>query len=111
MKVDVEKHGSVTVLVPRDALSTTCVPDLERVLDEQSRGGARRMVLDMTHVAYVDSAGIELLLRVADDRRPAANRPRLAGLTATTREAFDLTDTLRRLYVFDTVEAAVRSYL
>lgn len=111
MKIDLEKHGSVSVLAPRDALTESTLVDVKRLLDEESRKGGVRLVLDLTHVSYLDSAGIELLLSVAGDAAAGALRPRLAGLSETVRETLYLTDTLRRFYVFDAVEAAVRSYL
>lgn len=110
MKIDLEKHGSVTVLVPRDALTAATLEAAERALQDELRSGSRRLVLDMTHVAFVDSAGIELLLKSAGDSASAV-RPRVAGLTQAVREALYLTDTLKRFFVFESVEAAVRSYL
>lgn len=110
MKVDVHQHGSVCVLVPRGAITETEIEDLQRTLTPESKKSGARMVLDMSHVPYLDSAGIEYLLKVA--AAPGAGlRPRVAGLTDTVRETLDLTDTLKRLYRFDTVESAVRSYM
>lgn len=111
MKVDLEKHGSVCVVVPRDALSAQTLPEVQKVLDDELSAGGKRLVVDLTHVSYVDSGGIELLLRVAGDRGASAVRPRLACLSPMVREALYLTDTIKRFIVFESVESAVRSYL
>jgi hypothetical protein len=65
----------------------------------------------MNDVPFIDSAGIEFLLHYAGDPAAGALRPRVVELSETAREALYLTDTLKRFFVFDTVEAAVRSYV
>ncbi len=111
MKVDVAQHGSVAVIVPRGAITESEVEALQRTLGTDDARGGGRQVLDMSHVPWVDSAGIEFLLQFAASAPSAGLRPRLAALTDTVREAFDLTETLKRFYRFDTVESAVRSYM
>lgn len=111
MKVDVERQGSVTVIVPRDALTEASTEAVERTVSEEARSGGVRLVLDLTHVPFVDSAGIECLLKLARSGSSSALRPRVASLSETVREALYLTGTLKQLSVFDSVESAVRSYL
>jgi anti-anti-sigma factor len=110
VKVDTHLHGSVSVLVPHGPLAgdelDTFRPELEAAINQKSG----RVVLDMSRVAYLDSAGIETLLDLCTGRQPTAARPRLAQLGETSREALDLTNVLPRLMVFDTVENAIRSY-
>lgn len=65
----------------------------------------------MTHVPFVDSAGVEFLLAFAGDEAAGALRPRVVGLSDTVREVLYLTEALKRFFVFDSVEAAVRSYV
>lgn len=111
MKVDVQQHGSVCVIVPRGAITEAETENLRRILTPEADKHGARLVLDLTHVPYLDSAGIEYLLEFAASAPSAAMRPRMASLTDTVREALNLTDTLQRFYRFDTVESAVRSYL
>ena len=110
MNVEIEQQGSVTVVVPHDALTETTVSDLRDRLERQAGPAQTRLVLDLARVSFVDSAGIEFLLAFAGGAAGAL-RPRVAGLSKTVREALYLTDTLKRLFVFDSVEAAVRSYV
>lgn len=108
MRVDVLPHGIVNVLVPRGALTREELPEVKRVLEESLAPRERRVVLDLEHVPYLDSAGIELLLARCGPLA-APPRPRLCRLNETCREALDLTESLPQLEVFDTVESAVRS--
>ncbi|MBK9121192.1 MAG: STAS domain-containing protein [Phycisphaerales bacterium] len=108
MKVQVEPHGSVAVLVPHGALTGDETLDLRRAVETHGCQ-ARRMVIDMADVPFLDSSGIELLLDLGHANHAAPLRPKLAALSESCREALDLTDVLNRLEVFDTVENALRS--
>lgn len=108
MKVQVEPHGSVAVLVPHGPLTGDEIHDLRRAV-ETAGGQARRLVIDMVDVPFLDSGAIELLLELCHANNAAPLRPKLAALSETCREALDLTDSLTRLEVFDTVENALRS--
>ncbi|MBU0641575.1 MAG: STAS domain-containing protein [Planctomycetes bacterium] len=111
MKVEIQRHGSVNVIAPRDALTESTTAELRQELQSELGQPGVRMVLNMAHVPYVDSAGIEYLLGLAGDASAGSLRPRLADLTDTVREALFLTSTLKRFYVFESVEDAVRSYV
>lgn len=110
MKVDLEKHGSVTVVIPHDAITDATLGAMTEAMDQAVRqGSAGRMVLDLAQVPFVDSAGIEFLLKFAGSG--AGMQPRVACIGDIVREALELTSVHRRFSVFDSVEAAVRSYL
>jgi anti-sigma B factor antagonist len=110
MKIDTQAHGSVAVLVPHGPLAGAAVEDFRQTLGRAIDQKSGRVVLDLSEVPYLDSAGIEALLELCAGQPIAAARPRLAQLSGTSREALDLTEVLPRLTVFDTVDSAIRSY-
>jgi len=110
VKVDVQSHGSVSVLVPHGPLVGDDLHEFREELQPAIDLKSGRVVLDMSDVPYLDSGGIEALAELCAGQRAASARPRLAQVSDTAREALDLTGTLERLTVFDTVENAIRSY-
>jgi anti-anti-sigma factor len=110
MRVDLQLHGSVSVIVPHGALVGDDLEEFAQQLEAAIDQKSGRVVLDMSDVPYLDSAGIAALAELCAGRQAASAGPRLAQLSETTREALDLTDVLERLTVFDTVESAIRSY-
>lgn len=110
MKLDVQTHGLVTVIVPHGPLISEEVQDFRQAVEPTAALKTGRLVVDMRDVPYLDSAGIETLLELFGRSRVSAARPKLARLSETCREALNLTDVLVRLDVFDTVENAIRSY-
>ncbi|MCH8806450.1 MAG: STAS domain-containing protein [Planctomycetes bacterium] len=111
MRIDVQQHGSVRVVVPPDALTESLVQEVQAVLSADGGQIGVRLVVDMSQVAYVDSAGIAFLLELAGQTAAGASRPRLAALNETVTEALYLTETRARFQVFDSVEDAVHSYV
>jgi stage II sporulation protein AA (anti-sigma F factor antagonist) len=109
VKIESQGHNSVTVVVPHGPLIGEESLDLQRAVDTAFTSGARRVVLDLADVPYLDSGGIELLLEIGNVTRAPQQRPTLAAVTETCMEALELTDVLPRLEVFDTVENALRS--
>lgn len=62
MKVEIQRHGAVTVVVPQDALTEATTESLQATLAREGLLNSVRLVLDLGQTPYVDSAGIEFLL-------------------------------------------------
>lgn len=110
MKIDVQIHGTVAVLVPHGPLTTEQVDEFLGKLKMTAEQRQGRVVVDCRDVAYLDSRGIEALLNSCGERRAVLDRPKLTNLGDTCREALDLTNVLGRLDTFDSVENALRSF-
>jgi anti-anti-sigma factor len=63
--VDVRWHDAIVTVRPRGDLDPMTVPALRAALDRVE--GARRVVLDLSRVSFIDSAGVHLLVGL-DDR-------------------------------------------
>lgn len=109
MKVHSQPHGNITVLTAHGPLLAEESIDLRRSIETAMAAGAKRVVVDLADVPYLDSGGIELLLESCDVTHSPYQRPVLAALSETCLEALELTNCLPRLEVFDTVENAMRS--
>jgi anti-anti-sigma factor len=109
MKVSEQVHGNVTILCPHGPLVGEELQDLRRAVETAGASQARRVILDMADVPYLDSGGIEYLLETCNLGVSSFRRPKLAALSETCLEVLELTDVLPRLEVYDTVENALRS--
>ena len=111
MKIDRLKMGSVGIVAPHGAITQAETDELTTVIETTRQPAAGRVVLDMSDVPYADSKALEALLDFADRQRSAGQAAKMAGLTDTCREVFDLTELLGEFELFDSVDSAVRSFL
>ncbi len=111
MNVEVRAVGTVAVCVPQDALADEVSENFSRVLRECLAGPNPRVVVGMKEVGYMDSAAMEDLVNVADDLGKRGVQLKLADVTPTCREILELTGLSGRFEFFESVDAAVRSYL
>ena len=111
MDIVEQKQGAVTVVKPSGALIGEDADRLKQNLSEAARANLGRVIVDASGMAFVDSRGIEVLLDVSDELAGGGRALKLAGVTATVREALDLTGAAEAMEFYDDVNGAVRSFL
>lgn len=106
-----QRHGAVLVVKPDGPL----IQDDARALGESTAGRGREMLgriaVDLSASPYIDSAGLEALLDIADKLNACGQTLRLAGVSATIREVLDLTGLTNRFEFYEDTNLAVRSFL
>ncbi|MDX2206176.1 MAG: STAS domain-containing protein [Gemmatimonadales bacterium] len=65
--------------------------DLKQVVQDALDGGARKLLLDFTPTAYIDSSGLGALVSINKKVREVGGSLRLAGLNEDLRSLFELT--------------------
>ncbi len=70
--------------------------DLKQLVQDALEAGQRKVLLDFTPTAYIDSSGLGALVSINKKVREAGGTLRLAGLNEDLRSLFELTklDTL-----------------
>ena len=111
MEITQTRQGAVTVLKPTGPLVAS---DAEQFLREAREAATRslgRLVIDVSAVPYVDSAGLESLLDVTRSISEGGRSLRLCAAGETLREVLDVTGLSERFEQYEDVHAAVRSFL
>jgi anti-anti-sigma factor len=111
MHIDVKRIGTVDVLTPRGAMVDEDAEEFVGTLQVRLKASNPRFVLDLHEVPYFDSRGLEGLVDAAYDLQQRGSRLRLAAVTATCREVFELTGQAGMMEFFDEPQDAVRSFL
>jgi anti-sigma B factor antagonist len=73
-------------------------------------GGQKKVVLDMSNVTYIDSAGLGILVAAYVSAKTQGASIRLCALGHKFREVLQITKLLTIFEVFDTPAAAVESF-
>ena len=82
--------GSVQVLHLRGQLDSLTGPLLGTALEQAERGPAQRIVIDLSGISFIASAGIGSLMAMHQRLRQARRSLHLAGATANVREVLAL---------------------
>lgn len=83
---------------------------LRNKIKELLSQGNKRLVLDLGGVSYVDSAGLGTLVAGYTSARNEGGEIRLANVTKRLGELLSITKLLTVFSVYDSVEAAVKSF-
>jgi anti-sigma B factor antagonist len=111
MTIQERRVGAVTILALHGRLVLDDGDALlrERVDDLVSRGFVR-LIIDLSELDYVDSAGIGVLIAKYLSVRRKGGDLRLLRLSTRTHHALEITHLLTVFQTFESEEAAVRSF-
>ncbi len=70
--------------------------------------GVRKLVLDLTHVDFVDSAGLGIIMRIYGEMSDRGGQFRISGPHEQVRRLFDITRTSAILAVDDDLVTSVK---
>lgn len=89
MDISEDMQGSALVLTLTGRLDSNTAPELERVLPARMESG-EAVVVDLSQVSYVSSAGLRVLLKGAKIARSSGHGLALSGMAPSVREVFDI---------------------
>lgn len=111
MEIATRTQNDVTLVAVVGSLDSNSSPQAQQALDGIVASGARKLVIDLSAVDYISSAGLRVLLGTA--KRLGATGDgrgglRLFGLNETVREVFDISGFSTILAVFATQADAIK---
>ena len=71
--------------------------EMEGLVNSLIADGARKLVLDLTHVEFVDSAGLGVIMLISGEIDQKGGQLRIAGASEQAQRLFDITHTGRIL--------------
>ncbi|WP_308103320.1 STAS domain-containing protein [Actinocorallia sp. API 0066] len=101
-----EVEGAVVVR-PRGEVDMSTAPGLREELDRLISGGARRVVVDLAEVTFLDSTGLAVFVGVWQRLRNEGGSFALAAAPAHVASPMRLTGLDRSLNLRETVEDAL----
>lgn len=110
MDINQEVVNGVLVIAPQGNVDAMTAPDLERTGENLVTQGFKTMVLDMSGVRFVSSAGIRAVQALHRATVAAGGDMRLAALRPATREVFETVGFTSQNKLYTTVEDAVGSF-
>ncbi|MFJ8083165.1 STAS domain-containing protein [Streptomyces sp. NPDC096205] len=106
VRVELPREDAVLLTVEGDLDSATAVA-LQRHLTEQLRLGRRHFLLDIAGVPFMDSSGMNIILRVYKEVRDCAGGVYVISPTPAVRRILDLTGVSLTVPMLDSVDEAL----
>lgn len=107
MKLAIEKIENALVVSPAGQVNSANAGGLETDLLAQVEKGEHKIVLDLSQLDYISSAGLRVILLLAKRLKQHAGGLVLCDIQPQVREVFDISGFLAILTVTDTREAAL----
>ncbi len=104
------QNRGVSLLRVSGYVDTTTSPDLERRLQALLREKRYHVVVDLTRVEYISSAGWGIFISEIREIREQGGDLKLAGMIPDVREVFDLLEFENILQSYPDAELAVASF-
>jgi anti-anti-sigma factor len=90
MQISEDRVGEALVLAPVGRVDSVTSAELERVVVSRIEAGDRRLVLDLSGVEYISSAGLRVLLMAAKRLKAPPAALALCGLGPSVRTVLEL---------------------
>ena len=107
MSFEVREEGSVTVVSISEArLDASLAEAFKNFLFDQIDKGAATILVDLTHVRFMDSSGLGALV-AGLKKMSGEGELKLAAAQPAVKDLFELTSMEKLFSIFDSVEAAL----
>ena len=110
MKITQRVEGDVTVFLPEGRIDTQAATDMDQALQAAVSAGKHNMVVDMSGVDYISSAGLRTLAAVLVRSRAEGGDMKLAALNTRVTRVFRIIGFDVLMSVHDTPEAAIAEF-
>jgi len=106
----VYRQSAVQVITGNVPLTADSVPQAREVCEQAFGQGQPHIVVDLSEVALIDGAGLELLLDVRDRCLQCGGTVHLAAPNVLCRDILQATELASEFVIFTSVNAAVGSF-
>ena len=110
METSVDRSGDVIIVHIAGSVDGLTADDLQRVFSSEVEAGHHDLVADLGAVDYTSSAGLRVFLATLKQTRARGGDLRLAAARPEVGKVLDLSGFTGILSVFETADAAVRSF-
>ena len=111
MKIRLTELGVATYLAPTGPLVEANLSDLQASVQEASKGGAPKLVINLGQVPFLDSRALEFLLDLSSNLRRNGGTLCLANVGTVCRDVLAMTGLDGTIPVYDDIESAGESFL
>ncbi|PLX85036.1 MAG: anti-sigma factor antagonist [Desulfuromonas sp.] len=106
----VEKRNEVTIFTPGQRVDANNSADIEKTIFENVGNGGGKVIIDLSQVDYMSSAGLRVLLVTAKHMTQGGGRLGLCHLNAHVKEIIEVTGFVGIIQCYDSVDQCLASF-
>ena len=110
MEPMIEKQNDVTIIRPEGEIDTHNCDSLKEVIQKELRSGAKRLLIDMSNVSYLDSAALGVLVSGFKSARASRAQFKLANMQPPVAKIFQLTRLSKFFDIHQNSDEAIASF-
>lgn len=110
MKITTQSYNDVTVIELHGDFTSEHSKPFETTVEDVIEKGSAGIVLDMTHLSFIDSLSLEQLLWLRDYCNDKQLQLKLAGLDETCGKILHVTRLEKQLDTYEELSEAVKSF-
>lgn len=112
METSIRSEKGIIIIAINGQIDSTTAPTLEETLKAVVNEGNTRLILDLTDVPYMSSAGLRVLSIICKNARDAEDKGdlRLACLSKAVAHAFRISGFDQIFRIYDSVGAALAEF-
>jgi anti-sigma B factor antagonist len=110
MRINTQDYNTITVVELGGEFTTEFISFFEDSIQNVLSRGQTGLVLDLSNVAFIDSAGLEALLTLRDRCTEGGKSLKLAALEENCTKILEVTRLAREFDTYDELAMAVKSF-
>lgn len=109
-EITTEKNGEIHFIVVDGEIDAGSSIYLDNALKEAMESGEKKIVVDLTHLNYISSAGLGVFISHLDEFKLQNIELALFGINESVKQVFDILGLEKLLTIEESKEAAVASF-
>ncbi len=105
--VESRRSGTVVIVTPQARFDTNSAPEVERMLLDHIGHGERKIILDLSHISYISSIGLRVILKAVTALTQVGGKVVLCGGNDHVRTVLQLSGALMMSLHASTLEEAL----
>lgn len=106
MELASRKERGAVVIAVKGRINAVTAPDLENQISELMGGEDKFLIVNLSDLEYISSAGLRVILATAKKLKSEQGDIMIVGLQGTVKEVFELSGLYSIFKIFDTEEKA-----
>lgn len=110
LKIAKRMEGDVAIISPEGSIDTHTAPDFEAALKELIGGGKTKIVVDLSGVGYISSAGVGVFMSLIDEVKGKGGDIKIASAIDKVYKVFEMLGFTNILSFYNSVDEAVNAF-